>query len=322
MLISPIKNRTIVTATGSDATAGDLEELRRVLNDGGVLQHCALLEQIKNRMWDVYPDVSVSAMPFMYDPVLGIKKITVEPVVSSLLFQKAVADSQNESLRRDVVVDVVAANRDRVLCVGVENPRRPANWVFVGSSENGGFSALSKTDNGESKCNLMHVPKTDNNTGDLYMCVESCNPGPSPIAHNDKFSPRVYDQCRSFPVDAKDKCGSRDELISEASQQIVAGTYGLAVESLMRHVSSGIGSNRLFIPVIVTTANIFACEFDPGSSSPRFEERDAVIYDCPIPTCVKFPNQMADFEDREHMRRAVKWPVLVANREGLDRLLY
>lgn len=319
MLISTLKN---LTAVSNDAieSGEDWQEHCRALNASGVL-HRALLEQIKSRLWDVYPDVSVSAMPFMYDPVMGIQKITTEPVVSSLLFQKAVADSQNEYLRRDVVVDVVAVNRDRVLCVGVENPRRPENWVFVGSSENEGFSALSKTKDGE-KHDLMHVPKADNNTSDLYMRMESCSPGPSQIAHNERFSPRVYDQCRSLAVDTKDKCGSRDDSISEAARQIVAGTYGLAVESLVRHVSSGSGSNRLFIPVIVTTANILACEFDPDGSSTRPEERDAVLYDCPIPPSVKFPNQLADFEDREHMRRAVRWPVVVANQKGLDRLLY
>lgn len=310
-----------MTATESDATVGDLEELRRALNDCGVFAYLELLERIEKAGWTVCSDVRVSVAPCRFDLANGIKKLAGdESWVSSLSLQKSIADSQSESARRETVVDIVAIRRDRVF-VGSANLDRNASWAFGRHSENRGFSALHKVASSENEDDLMHIPKADNNADSLSMRMKQCNPWTSQLPNNFKFSTRRYDHGMSLTADDDGKYSCKDKTIVEAARPILEGTFCLAMESLVRHVMSGRGYDVGFIPVIFTTASILACEYDEKSpSNTRLEERDAIIYDCPIPASVKFPNQVADFEDHKRMRRAVRWPVLVVNRRCLDRL--
>ena len=300
------------------------EGQRKALNDSGISKRFELLEQMEKASWKVYPEVPVSAAPFRFDPVKCITKIANDEFLTgSLRFREAVAYSRNEFLRRETVVDALAVRSDRALCIAVEETDRNASLVFTGRSKTEKFSALSKIGCDEGEDDLMRVPKADNRAGGLSMRMEPCSPGISQNTYNDRFSPRAYEQCLSLTADAEGKYSPDNGSIAGASGRIVCGTFGLAVESLVRHVSSGKGCDRAFIPVIVTAADILACESNPSDSQEaRLEPRDAVICDFPVPASARFPNQIADFEDHERMRRAVRWPVVVANREGLSRLLY
>ena len=310
-----------MSAKATESVAEDWAGQRKALNDGGFFAHLELLEYVEKAGWKVCSDVQVSAAPFQFDPVNGIKKIASdESLVSSLLLPKAMVDGQSESMRRETTVDIVAIRRGRVLCVGIEKLDRNASWVFGWHSENEGFSALHKVASSENKDDLMHIPKTDN-TGSLSMRMEPCNPWTSRQPNEPKFSTRRYDHGQSLTADDEGKYSYADRTVVEGARPILEGVFGLAKESLVRHVASGRGNDLEFIPVIATTANILACEYDRNSEpNTRLEERDAVIYDCPIPESVKFPNQVADFEDHERMRRAVRWPILIVNHKCLDRL--
>lgn len=306
-----------------DAPIDNTEERRKSLNESGVFLHAMVLERMKKAGCGVYSEVPVSAAPFLSDPARepGIIMPTADGLsLNSLKFQKAVADSQNEPLRRETAVDVVAMKRDGVLCVEVKKlNHKYVDWVFVKQDvEDDEFFAMTKIASHETDDDLLYVPEISRTSGlSLRMIPYSL----------EYLLPHKYDQGVSLTRDRTGKYSFKSNSLTEAARQIVEGTFGLIVESLIKHVSAKKGNIQSFIPIVVTTANILVCEYSPddltveGVSKLNLEPRDAVIYDCPVPMRAKFPNQIADIENREQMRQFIRWPVLVISPEGLDKFL-
>ena len=306
-----------------DTPIDDTEERRKSLNDSGVFLHTVMLERMKKAGCVVYSEVPVSAAPFLSDPARepGIIMPTADgPLLNTLKFQKAVADSQNEPLRRETAVDIVAMKRDGVLCVEVKKlNRKYVDWVFIKHDvDNDDFFAITKTSAHKTANDLLYIPKTSGTSGlSLLMMSHSL----------EYLLPNKYGQGVSLTRDKTGKYSFKNNTLTEAARQIVEGTFGLVVESLIKHVSSGKDNKQSFIPIVVTTANILVCKYSPdnltvdGVSKLNLEPRDSVIYDCPVPMRTKFPNQIADIENREQMRQFIRWPVLVVSPKGLDIFL-
>ena len=319
-----VQTRRVRVPVKQDAPIDDAEERRKSLNESGVFLHSMVLERMKKAGCEVYSEVPVSAAPFLSDPskeasVMGWTNGT-SMSLDVQKFQKAVADSQNEPLRRETAVDVVARKRDGVLCVEVKKlNRKYVDWVFVKQDVvDDEFFAMTNTASRETDNDLLHVPETSRTAGlSLRMMSYSL----------EYLLPDKYDQGVSLTRDRTDKYSFKSNSLTEAARQIVEGTFGLIVESLIKHVSAGKDNDQSFIPIVVTTANILVCEYSPedltveGVSKLNLEPRDAVIYDCPVPMRAKFPNQIADIDNREQMRRFIRWPVLVVSPRGLDKFL-
>ena len=297
---------------------GSEQAQRKALDDGGFFLNSALLECAKEYC-RVYPEVPVSTAPFSFDPVKCTTKTDSNRYLDNpAMFRKDMADSQNESLRKETVVDFVATQGRCVFCIAVKklDPQH-TRWVFARRSEDEAFSALTKTISDIGKFDLMHVPKAYSGSDDLSLRMETWD--------RKSFSIRKYDQALSISAHGSEY--SSDESLAEAAREIVCGTAGIALESLTRHVSSGKGNKQSFIPIIVTTADICTCEYDPkdlavgGLSNVRLDKNGLIIYDCPVPASARFPNQIMDVEDREMTRRAVRWPVIVTNPENFSDLL-
>ena len=229
---------------------------------------------------------------------------------------------QNEHLRREASVDMVAtSDSEHVLCVGIEkrDPRRE-NWVFAdpdvaegfpnASIENRMFVAVSRTSSERKSDDLLHVPKADGaalgwavRTKMVELLLDTYR----------------YDQGLSFQ---KDEGGfAPDGSLADASGRLVEGTFGLIVESLIREVSSGgDGDEQVFIPIIVTTANILLCEYKEDKLTVGGASKDAVVYNCPVPLRARFPGHIAGVDGRAY--RTGRWPVLIVTPKGLGDLLH
>lgn len=300
----------------------DLEAQREALNDSGFFLHSAVLKRLSKGGWTVHSEVPVSAAPFLYDPVKepGVLKTDARHRLNRRKFLKAVADSQNKSLMRETAIDVVAASGTQVLCIEVKklNPRY-VSWVFA--NHDAGYeevAVLSKTPSDKSARDLLCVPKILGGHRNLSIRMESISL--KPASH-------TYDQGRALTRDAKGTYGSGGSSLEDATRQIIEGTFGLVVESLMQDVSSGKFTTQSFLPIVVTTANILTCEYDDNDLTvdgvPRspLKPQDLVLYDCPVPMRARFPNQFADLKHHKQMRLSTKWPVLVISPKGLDALL-
>ena len=304
-------------AGGSDQAA------REALGGSSIFLKHALLKSLKRLCDQVYPEVPVSAAPFSFDPVEGAGASGSGRPAGPAAFRKAVAYSQNESMRRETVVDFVATQSRNVLCIAVKKPDPPQSWVFTRRSEDDVFSVLAKAMSDKNADDLMHVPKAHGGIDGLSLRMERWN--------HRRFSLPKYDQ--GLSISAHGAYCDHGESLADAARKIVEGTFGLATESLVRHVSSGQGDRQFFIPIIVTTAQILGCECDPddlaedgltadGLSKTRLEQQGAAIYDCPVPASARFPDQIVDLDDGARTRQAVRWPVVVMNPGVFGDLLY
>lgn len=109
----------------------------------------------------------------------------------------------------------------------------------------------------------------------------------------------IADDARETRGDYKDvskgiKTKSSNASITEASYQVVLATHAIAeIEMSSKLEADDIGSPVVFLPVIVTTANLFICEYDPADVSldtgqieiekAKLQPIDKVIYRYPIP---------------------------------------
>ena len=234
----------------------DLEERRTALNRSGIFLHSAVLKRMKKGGCNVRSEVPVSVAPFLYDPVKEpgvLKKTGTKYRLNRQKFLKAVADSQNRSLMRETAVDVVATSGTLVLCVEVKklNPRY-VSWVFANhDTVYKEIPLLTITSSGKNARDLLCVPKIIGESRDLSIRMESSGP----------VLDHTYDQGLALTVDSNGEYKSNKNSLEEATRQIVEGTFGLVVESLMQYVSSGQFKIKSFLSVVVTTADIFACKY-------------------------------------------------------------
>ena len=116
--------------------------------------------------------------------------------------------------------------------------------------------------------------------------------------------------------------------VDESARQIIKGTYGLIIEKIVNQVATGRdydNSPLIFLPIIVTNANLFLCNFDLDdidsktghiTKDPEFKPVDSIIYDYPAPKEVQFPNPLASNLTAEFRDHVSKWHVLIMNPGG------
>ena len=113
--------------------------------------------------------------------------------------------------------------------------------------------------------------------------------------------------------------------------QVVEGAFGLITGKILRQVSTGIGydTEQCYIPIVVTTANLYSCEYDPGdfdmstglASGADLQKEEFLIYECPAPVTTSFPSQLTGLDRPEDVRSLTKWQVVVAQAKSLEKML-
>ncbi len=84
-------------------------------------------------------------------------------------------------------------------------------------------------------------------------------------------------------------------------------------------------SLETIVPIVVTTANLQKCVTDPEdidpdsgfiTKDPVYEKLDSVIYECPIPKSVRFPQPDFNNLSADARKQIYKWPVLIVSPKG------
>jgi len=121
--------------------------------------------------------------------------------------------------------------------------------------------------------------------------------------------------------------------VDEAARQIIKGTYGLIVEKIMNQVTTGrdyTNNPDIFVPIIVTNANLFLCKFNPKDidpksghikKAPKYQKIDSIIYEYPKPKEVLFPESISSNLNPEFRNHVLKWHVLVMSPKGFVEFL-
>ena len=78
---------------------------------------------------------------------------------------------------------------------------------------------------------------------------------------------RAYGDAVSLTLSRSSKYEFQKRSLDEAPTQVVEGTFGLITSKLIHQVSTGIGYDitQYYLPIIVTTANLYSCSYDPNN---------------------------------------------------------
>jgi len=126
---------------------------------------------------------------------------------------------------------------------------------------------------------------------------------------------------------------SEKTVVDDATRQAIKGTYGTIIQHVIQQVVTGEGysnSPDIFIPIIVTNANLFLCKFDPDDIDSKsghitknleFEPRDIIVYEYPTPKEVQFPEPLSSRLGSEHRKEILKWQVLIMSPKGFSEFL-
>lgn len=129
---------------------------------------------------------------------------------------------------------------------------------------------------------------------------------------------KTYDQNVSFQSDRRD--GFRpSNLLADTSMRTLEGTCSL-VESFPPSIKLHRKRRPFFVPIIVADEGSFSGESGQnGTTAPNLASQDHAIYDCPVPSGVRFPDYENDVNKPEH--ETARWPILITKLAGLDDLL-
>lgn len=251
------------------------------------------------------------------------------PTTITTEFQRALAESQQIELAKQRVLDIVTAipvtsSCEMILPIEVKktNPSY-IDWMFMKYNHdeiNTTVTVISNKDQGGLL--LFKIPKSDLGCPALYVNKV--------IVNTSSIQLHAYDGAVPLALKSS-QYEFKNRSLNDASTQVVEGAFGLITNKLIHQVSTGIGydNTQIYLPTIVTTANLYSCNYDPDNfdvstglvSNAKIEEKKFLIYNCPTSVTATFPSQLTNLDSQKHVPHLIKWPVLVVQARSFEELL-
>lgn len=312
-------------------------EIREALNRSGAFLHAEVGQNLKRLGFDHRSELPVSAAPFLSDPSSQPGAIAWRapqgsgmPLLKRSAFRGAVAASQDGSQRRNRTIDICASRQEGgSVCTTVVEVKRLdpdyVSWVFLAlDGPPRGYSVVARSDKpDDGALRLMKVPKADPRNPDIYVQKKPLAPPGAAGGAADHGMDITYDPGSGY--------SHRGTSLYDAANQVLEGTFGLIVDAVTHQATAGAPNvpEECYLPVIVTTANLLACRYDPetlgrgrlGAPDMALRRVDSVIYHCPHPARTRFPDQIVATRSASQAMLAMRWPVLIATVKGLGDVL-
>lgn len=308
----------------------------RALNRSGAFLHTAAYNMLLEQGCDPEHEVSVLAAPFVQDPakahyIYGHLVQGQPPYVKPNLFAAGIAKCQNQSLATHRVIDIVAtvrradsARMEMVLCVEVKR-RDPlyVDWAFMRRNPRcEGLCAVGKTALCEDEPPLLRIGETLKSRK-RAVCIEE------EMLRVEGLD-EAHDAAVALTSDERSGYAFQKSPVFDAANQAIEGTYGLLVSDLIKQIESGEGYDmvRYYLPVIVTSANLYVCDYDDAdvtldaNDASKIDLRavDSLVYEHPAPIAARFPAWGAQGAGDRGRRHGAKWQTIVVGAAGFSRL--
>jgi len=321
----------------------ELDDKTKSLNQSGAFLQFYVLNELNKRDWSTLVETPVSVAPFDMHPErhpLLYKKLLIDRKIPADKFSQAVLESQNKAMKVETSVDIDAGKLIELkfesynvlfrLCIEVKkNDPRYSDWCFFQHKVNSEpMRLIQKTITSVGRVNLFKVTENDRHSNPIYIQTNQ-------YPFWDLFKKEIAD----FALALQNKDINREYYksektkVDEAARQIIKGTYGLIIEKVMHQVTTGENYSHnpdIFIPIVVTNANLFLCKFNPNdidpksghiTKDPKYESIDSIIYECPKPKEVQFPDTLGSDLPAELRDHVTKWHVLVMSPKGFSEFL-
>ncbi len=318
----------------------NLDKKTESLNKSGAFLQIHVLNELTKRMWGTEIESPRTISPFVADPK-DQRHILYKQDPNRLLaekFPEAINASQNTSSRQETSLDIyagkffhlVSEEYDLRFCIEVKkNDPRYSDWCFFQlEQKREKMRTITNCIRSIGDVDLLRVGETTRYGNEVFLQITK-------FPHWHFLEHDVSD----FAVALRNKdidnefFKSEKTKIDEGLRQIIKGTYGTVIEHITHQIVTGEGyDNRptVFIPIIVTNANLFLCKFDPNDidpesgqikKDPQYVEKDILIYEYPTPKEVQFPEPLKGNLDPLRRRQILKWQVLIATPKGFVGLL-
>lgn len=317
-----------------------LSDKTNSLNQSGAFLQIHILKQLTDHRWTANPEYPVTVSPFISEPkkqqIIDARFRSGATFVDPTTFVTAIQESLSKSEVKETSIDVVGfktiGSGDFYLCIEAKklNPQY-IDWVFFKQEvKSDVMNLILHTYDSKAIVQLFTTVPTNLFVANTYYEIRNADDW-KPTKHevtdftvaltNSKISGEYFK--------------SEKTIIDQAARQIIEGTYGFILDKIIENIQKGEkvvsdNGNEIFIPIIVTNANLYICDFDQKDidsisghirKDPIFRKVDSVIYECATPKTVQFPNPLSSNLSLEQRKALKKWHVLILSPKGLDDFL-
>jgi len=321
----------------------ELDKKTKSLNQSGTFLQFHILNELNKRKWSTVVETPVSFAPFNKRPEthqLLYGQLLSKHTVNADHFAQAVLESQNQSMKNETSVDIDAGKnielkKDTVnaifrLYIEVKkNDPDYSDWCFFQQKiKSEPMRLTTKNITSKGRVNLFTVTENDRYKNKIWVQTIQ-------YPSLEIFTKDVSDFALALHAKEvkKDYYRSEKTKVDEAARQIIKGTYGLIIDRVVNQVTTGKDYSHdpdIFVPIIITNANLFLCTFDPKDIDPNkghikkdpdYQPIDSIIYEYPKPKEVQFPDPLASNLAAEFRDHILKWHVLVMSPKGFVKFL-
>lgn len=315
------------------------KKLTESLNQSGAFLQVYVQDQLKIRGWQTQPEYPVQFAPFVEEPknhpnVHAHMATSPSKQIDSTIFAISATECMNKSNVDETSIDVVATRtKDGAtfnLCIESKKlDPRFVDWVFIQQEQNERVMRFfNRTRSTQGLVDLSTVPPTYILGIETHLRIMKGN------------GKTFYHDVADFALALKNQELDRDYYksdktkIDDSARQIIEGTYGYIIDRILDHVHKGepilYGCiNDIFIPIVVTNANLYLCKFnvediDPVKASAKevnYEPVDSIIYECAPPKSVQFPDLLSANLTPEQRKYVSKWHILILSPKGFRDFL-
>lgn len=313
-----------------------LDEKTEKLNQSGAFLQLNTLNEVTKRGWGSETETPRTVMPFIKNPI-DQRQILYQGDANKFdheKFPEAIIESQNHNEREELSLDVYCGktfdfvNVRLVIEVKKRNPDY-VDWCFLQLEKNASnMQIITKQLKNEGNTTLFHIPPSRKYSNDIW------------IQH--RTFPEIgflTNKISDFAIALKSRNLDRNYFKSEKTEvdkpaiQILKGLFGTIIEDVQHQVISGTGYENkptLFIPIVITNANLFLVEADPKdidsktgtiTKDPEYTPIDSIIYEYPTPNAIQYPEPLHSQQTSYTRRIILKSHVLVVNPQGFVELL-
>lgn len=320
----------------------ELDDKTKSLNQSGAFLQFHVLNELTKKLWVTSVEKPVFAAPFITHPEKQPKiwkHLLVDRKIPAEHFAQAMLDSQLLSAKQETSVDIYAVKTIHIdfdpdvtfrLCVEVKkNDPRYSDWCFFQQKENTDpMRVISKNITRIGRVDLFNISESDRYGNPIFIQTNQYH-------HWNIFRHDISDFALALQNEKikPEYFRSEKTKVDEAARQIIKGTYGIILEDVINQVTTGKGytnSPDIYVPIIVTNANLYLCKFDLKdidssighiTKDPKYEKVDSIIYEYPTPKEVQFPQPLSSRLDEDSRNQIAKWHVLILSPKGLVEFL-
>jgi len=318
-------------------TKKEPDRLTDSINKSGAFLQQHVDYELQKRGWIVETEFPVQLAPFKEDPlehIVNQKDEYMNNRYDAEKLNKAISYSQNKIELEETSIDIVGQsklNGEQAFTLCIECKKLDpdySDWIFFDVKRKQSMNLITKNISSTGFVDLMKIPETTNYGNEIFLQLKNFTEW-DPFKHEISYSSLAISNKKI----AKEVYQTKKSLVDNASRQIMKGVYGYILQNIQNQIISGSGyehRHNVFIPIVVTTANLKTCkinseEINPNTgfveTQPEYSDIDCIVYRCPAPISVRFSHPEFNRMSVEHRSAVSKWDVLVCSPKGFVEFL-